>query len=168
MDHNEIDDNEVLELTTQGGRCAASIVEFMPTSPKCCMAVCPKSNKGHSPTVRFNDGAEDGSLLGEALLLPSEDRRELGETDGSNIGESETMFDVLSFEGTELGFSLKDEEGDALGSCESPRLGSKMAWRKARCWVMHCHPKLVWDSEHLKVAETANRTQFLLWFHWMA
>ena len=59
--------------------------------------------------VQCNDDAEDGSLLGEALLLPSEDGRELGKFDGSTDGESETIFDVGSFVGAELGFPLTDE-----------------------------------------------------------
>ena len=78
-----------------------------------------------SPIVGFNDGAEDGSLLGEALLLPSEDGRELGKFDGSTDGESETIFDEGSFEVTELGFPLTDDKGDALGSCESPAVRFK-------------------------------------------
>ena len=48
-------------------------------------------------------------MLGEALLLPSEDGRELGKFDGSTDGESATIFDVGSFEGAELGFPLTDE-----------------------------------------------------------
>ena len=48
-------------------------------------------------------------MLGEALLLPSEDGRELGKFDGSTDGESETIFGVGSFEGAELGFPLTDE-----------------------------------------------------------
>ena len=48
-------------------------------------------------------------MLGEALLLPSEDGRELGKFDGSTDGESETIFDVGSFVGAELGFPLTDE-----------------------------------------------------------
>ena len=46
-----------------------------------------------SPTVGFNDGAEGGSLLGEALLLPSEDGRELGKTNSSTDDVSGTIFD---------------------------------------------------------------------------
>ena len=42
-------------------------------------------------------------------MLPSEDGRELGKFDGSTDGESETIFDVGSFEGAELGFPLTVE-----------------------------------------------------------
>ena len=48
-------------------------------------------------------------MLGEALLLPSEDGRKLGKFVGSTDGESETIFDVESFEGAELGFPLTVE-----------------------------------------------------------
>ena len=81
-----------------------------------------------SPSVRFNDGAEDGWLLGEALLLPSEDGGELGKTDGCNDGES---FDVGSFEGAELEFLLTDKEGDGTGFLRVFR-GRVQRWRGGR------------------------------------
>ena len=44
-------------------------------------------------------------------------------TDGSDDGVSDTILDVGSIDGKELGFSLKEEVGDALGTCDSPTVG---------------------------------------------
>ena len=75
--------------------------------------------------VGFNERVDDGSLLGEALLLPSEEGRELGMTDGSDDGVSDTILDGGSIDGKELGLSLKEEVGDTLRTCDSPIVGFK-------------------------------------------
>ena len=76
-----------------------------------------------SRAVGFKEGVDDGSLLGVALLLPSEEGRELGMTDGSDDGVSDAILDVGSVDGKELGFPLTDEVGVALGTCDSPTVG---------------------------------------------
>ena len=76
-----------------------------------------------SHAVRFNQVVDNGSLQGEALLLPSAEGRELGMTDGSDDSVSEMILDVRSIDGKQLGLSLKEEVGDALRTCDSPTVG---------------------------------------------
>ena len=72
-------------------------------------------------------------------MLPSEDGRKLGKFVGSTDGESETIFDVESFEGAELGTwdsgglgtleGCGDGEADSVlvvGSLEGVELGSQL------------------------------------------
>ena len=44
-------------------------------------------------------------------------------TDGSDDGVSDTILDVGSVDAKELELSLKEEVGNALGTCDSPTVG---------------------------------------------